>query len=76
MSWTLDSHEKLAKAGYLFRKCVDCRRCGVDVAIYGTPDGHGIAIDRKTFQPHRETCAALYKKPSPRSGNLFGEPSY
>lgn len=76
MAWTLNSHEKLAAAGYLFRKCVDCRRCGVAIAIYGTPEGHAIGIDRRTFEPHRKTCAALKKKPGPRSGNLFGEPLY
>lgn len=76
MAWTLPSHEKLAKAGFVFRKCVDCRRCGAPVAIYGTPNGHAIAVDRKTFQPHRKTCPALQKEPGPMTGNLFEEPPH
>lgn len=74
MAWAFSSHEQLVHAGYRFRTCVDCRRCGQAVAIYSNPDGRAIAVDRVTFQPHYRKCPALRKKSAPATGNLFEEP--
>lgn len=76
MAWTLDSHEKLARAGFLFRKRVNCRRCGKEIALYKRPIGDTtMGIDLHTYMPHSRSCQALQKTPR-NSGNLFGEPSY
>jgi hypothetical protein len=58
MAWTLDSAEKLAKAGYIRHRRIFCRRCGHEVWLYALPGNafRTMLLELATFQPHRQTC--------------------
>ena len=85
MGWKYRSHDELARAGFLFRSCTKCRWCGAAIALYRTPlgagaSGHGggntVAVDRKTFRPHKADCKLWPKKPEQRGlfdGNTGAE---
>ena len=65
MSWTLNSEQALAQAGYRCLRRIFCSRCGHEVWLYALPGNsfRTMLLDRTTFVPHRETC------PPPRRPN-------
>ncbi|HEV1286516.1 MAG TPA: hypothetical protein VNU44_14440 [Bryobacteraceae bacterium] len=73
MAWELTSHAKLAGAGYLFVREVNCRRCGEPVLLYRTAGDRAIALDRKSFEPHAARCkpARAQKQKTVQQRELF-----
>ena len=76
--WRHRSHDDLARAGFLFRACVRCKWCGEEIALYRAPlgavaagraEGNTVAVNRKTFQPHKPECKGRERKPA--QGGLF-----
>ncbi len=57
-SWPYTSAESLARAGYVRKTRIFCRRCGHEVWLYALPGNsfRTMLLELSTFAPHRLAC--------------------